>query len=272
MPRPRKIASGDQSAITGPGVVLPDNLVGRIVPTMPKTSQVYDVIRTAIVTLVLPPGSSINEKLICEQLQISRTPLREAILQLSVENLVLIVPNSGTFVTRINLQDVFDGQLVRDALEMKVVRLAAQKMNQVFERKLDFNLHQQRRLAADLEFDQFYELDEEFHSMICEFGSSARIWKIVNGAKAQLDRVRRLAFPAPSHLSVVLGEHTAIVNALKARDPDEAARGMKVHLDRVFDSIRRLIVDQADYFAAFSRAELDSFEINMRRSPKETAD
>jgi len=57
-------------------------------PALPKTAQVYDMMRRAIVGLELRPGEPVNEKLICEQLGISRTPLREAILQLHAERLV----------------------------------------------------------------------------------------------------------------------------------------------------------------------------------------
>jgi GntR family transcriptional regulator, rspAB operon transcriptional repressor len=233
---------------------------------LPKTSQVYEIIRKAIVGLALPPSSAINEKAICEQLEISRTPFREAILQLHSENLVTILPNSGTYVSRIDLQSVFDGQLVRDALEMKVVRLAAARMSPIFERQLDFNMHQQRHLAAELDYDGFHERDEAFHSMICEFGASMRVWRIVNGAKAQLDRVRRLAIPVPSHLEIVLAEHSAIVDGLKLRDSDAAAAAMKIHLDRVFKTIRRLIVEKHDYFAYNASDILDRYTSATERN------
>lgn len=238
---------------------LPPSLIAGIDPALPKTAQVYGIMRRAIVNLHLSPGSIVNERLICDQLGISRTPLREAILQLQVENLVSVVPNSGTYVSRIDLQSVFDGQLVRDALELKVVRLAATRMTPPFERALDFNIFQQKRMAQDTDYDGFYELDEAFHSMICEFGASAHIWKIINGAKAQLDRVRRLSFPLPSHLEVVLNEHVAVVDGLKLRDPDAAAAAMQVHLERVFTVIRRHIVERRDYFAADAASVLDGY-------------
>src|SRR3984885_1727199 len=264
MPRPRKIHANDEASAVPHESHSSVMFVAPLDPALPKTGQVYDAVRKAIVGLTLPPGSIINERGLCERFQISRTPLREAILQLQSENLVTVLPNSGTYVSRIDLQSVFDGQLVRDALEMKVVRLAAARMSPLFERQLDFNMHEQNRLAADLDYDGFYERDEAFHSMICEFGASARIWRIVNGAKAQLDRVRRLAFPAPTHLDIVLREHTAIVDGLKAHDPGAAAAAMKLHLDRVFDTIRRLIVEQSDYFSPWSPEELDSYESAMR--------
>ena len=238
---------------------LPAGFAGPLDAGAPKTAQAYATLRRAIVNLALPPGGPVNERAICDQLGISRTPLREAILQLQAENLVTVVPNSGTYVSRIDLQSVFDGQLVRDALEMKVVRLAASRVTPAFERALDFNLHQQRRLAQDGDHPAFYDLDEAFHAMICEQGASAQVWRIVHGAKAQLDRVRLLSFPIPNHLDVVLGEHTAIADGLRLRDPDAAAAAMKVHLDRVFTLIRRHVVERRDYFAADAAEALDGF-------------
>jgi GntR family transcriptional regulator, rspAB operon transcriptional repressor len=259
MARPRK--KDPQSEIEDRANIsaLPQSLIASIDPALPKTAQVYGIMRRAIVNLHLAPGSIVNERHLCDQLGISRTPLREAILQLQAENLVSVVPNSGTYVSKIDLQSVFDGQLVRDALELKVVRLAANRMTPQFERALDFNMHQQKRMAADLDYDGFYELDEAFHTMICEFGASSHIWKIVNGAKAQLDRVRRLSFPLPSHLEVVLNEHMAVVDGLKLRDPDAAADAMRVHIERVFMMIRRHIVERRDYFAADAGDVLDGY-------------
>jgi DNA-binding GntR family transcriptional regulator len=259
MARPRRrnpqVEPADEPDIS----TLPRSLASGIDPALPKTQQVYAIMRRAIVNLHLAPGSIVNERLICEKLGISRTPLREAILQLQSENLVSVVPNSGTFVSRIDLQSVFDGQLVREALELKVVRLAAIRMTPHFERALDFSMHQQRRMAADLDHDGFYELDEAFHTMICEFGASSYIWKIINGAKAQLDRVRRLSIPLPSHLDVVLSEHGAVVDGLKLRDPDAAAAAMQVHVERVFTMIRRHIVERRDYFAADAGEVLEGY-------------
>jgi len=257
MGRPRSSSlRGEDVAIP---VGLPDYVELRIDPALPKTSQVYEIMRSAIVNLHLSPGSSVNEKLICDQLGISRTPLREAILQLQAENLVSVVPNSGTYISRVDLQSVFDGHLVRDALELKVVRLAANRMTPQIERMLDFNMHQQRRMAQDQDYDGFYVLDDALHSLICATGASAHIWKIINGAKAQLDRVRRLSYPLPNHLDVVLAEHAAIVAGLESRDPDAAAAAMQVHLDRVFTMIRRHIVERRDYFAADAVAVLDAY-------------
>ena len=260
MARPKKSDPEAAPPDQGASSLLPASLIAGIDPALPKTAQVYGIMRRAIVNLHLAPGSIVNEKPICEQLGISRTPLREAILQLQAEKLVAVVPNSGTYVSRIDLQSVFDGQLVREALELRVVRLAARKMTPQFERALDFNMHQQQRMAGDIDYDGFYELDEAFHTMICEFGASAHIWKIINSAKAQLDRVRRMSYPLVSHLDVVMHEHAAVVDGLKRRDPDAAETAMRVHVHRVFTMIRRLTIARKDDFAADTTEVLDGYE------------
>ena len=78
-------------------------------------------------------------------------------------------------------------------------------------------------------------------------------------SEAQLDRVRRLSIPLPSHLEVVLNEHMAVVDGLKLRDPDAAEATMKTHIDRVFTMIRRHIVERRDYFAADAGEVLDGY-------------
>ncbi len=237
---------------------------GRLDRGSVKSAQVYGLIRQAIIQLTLPPGAAINEKAICERLGISRTPLREAVLQLTAENLVTVIPDTATRVAPIHLQDVFDGQLVRDALEMRVVRLAATRMSPEFEQRFDANVRRQAALAAARDFDGFYELDEEFHRLISECGASIKVWKIINGAKAQLDRVRRLVFPLNNHLDVVLEEHLNILDGLRRRDEEVAADAMQAHLNRVFDTIKILIAQKREYFSS------NSAEIVLRRGVRQT--
>lgn len=247
MPRPRKqVGTQDpQTAIP----VFPDWLLRLANDDQQRAAKAYAITRRAIIEMIFPPGSAINERQICEALDISRTPLREGLLKLQDESLVKIAPNSGTYISHIDLETVFEGHLIRSTLELQMVRLAAMRMNSEAERELDFNLYQQRRLAADNDQRRFYELDEAFHAQIAQIGASERVWRVINAAKAQLDRVRRLAFPLPGHLETVLAEHEAVVTGLKLRDPERAARAMDVHLSRVFDTVKMLIEQKKEFFS-----------------------
>ena len=111
-------------------------------------------------------------------------------------------------------------------------------------------MYQQKRLAAELDYDGFYELDEAFHSMICDYGASLRIWKIVYGAKGQLDRVRRLAFPLPMHLETVLTEHAAIADGLRLES--RRRRGNESPPRSTVRNIRTLLIERRDFFTSAS--------------------
>lgn len=262
MPRPRKDAADVRPH------PIPDFMAASaVLPNQPKAPQVYELMRRAIVNLAFPPDTALSEKLICERLGISRTPLREAMLQLQAESLVHVIPNNGTFVSPIDLQRLFDGQLVRDAIETRVVQFAAVKADAGFDRRLAGILEAQRAVAEEQDYDRFYELDEALHQAICEFGASSRLWRMVNGAKAQLDRVRRLAMPELGHLEVVLAEHAGIVDALAQRDPAAARRAMQAHLGRVFLTIRLLLEGRPEHFAPGSRAVFERLAELYRQDP-----
>lgn len=233
----------------------------------PRAGQVYSVIRRAIIEMVLPPGSLVDERRICDELSVSRTPLREALLRLHDEALVKIVPSTGTYVATIDLETVFEGQLVRRALEMQLVRLAALRMTADGEHRLDINMERQRRYAAIADFERFYTLDDELHAVIAEIGASPRLWRLVHASKAQLDRVRRLAFPMPNHLETVLQEHSDIVASLQARDPEGASQAMAIHLERVFAAIQTLIVEKQEVFSPGATSVLETYSRLLHERP-----
>ena len=86
--------------------------------------QVYQILYESIISLWLKPGQPLREKEICKQLQISRTPVREALLKLADERLIVILDRSGTYVSRINIEDVRESQFIRESMETATVRYA----------------------------------------------------------------------------------------------------------------------------------------------------
>lgn len=233
---------------------IPQSVLALYPEDQPRAARAYSIMRRAIIEMHLPPGSMIDERRICSELGISRTPLREALLKLQVESLVRIVPASGTYVSKIELETVFEGHLIRRALELETIRLAASRMSSSAERDIDFNLYRQRRAVEEQDHGRMYELDEEFHEILTEIGTSKRVWRVIHAAKAQLDRVRRLAFPLDSHLETILGEHETIVLGLKLREQDQAAEAMDVHLSRVFEAVKELIKQKRQLFTEDAEA------------------
>lgn len=233
-------ASGEISAEDVMDQIAPlfsaDQLDGRT----SKSAQVYELLRNAIIALKLPPDSAIVEKEICAQLGISRTPLREAILQLAKENLIKIAPSDGTFVNRIVLREVLQGQLVRDTIEMRLTRLAARNYKPDYEKDFELALFKQHAAAGREDVDEFFALDNEFHQLICKCAGFPDAWQTIHNATGQLDRTRRQAFPLEGHFAVVYAEHKEMFECIKRRDEDGAAAVFQIQLDSTFPSIEIL--------------------------------
>lgn len=204
---------------------------------LPKTTQVYEIIRNAIISMKLPPGAPIVDKEICQQLGISRTPLREAILQLSTESLVIVKPGGGTFVNHIILREVLEGQITRDTLEMRLVRLAARNFDPQFESEFEVALFRQKVAAERQDVDDFFALDNQFHRLICDCSGFPSGWRTIHGATGQLDRIRRHAFPAENHFFEVLDEHTKMYEYIRNRNEDGAAEIFQIQLDSTFPTL-----------------------------------
>lgn len=214
----------------------PDQLDGRT----SKSAQVYELLRNAIISLKMPPDSAVVEKDICAQLGISRTPLREAILQLAKESLIKIAPSDGTFVNKIILREVLQGQLVRDTIEMRLTQLAARNFKAEYEKDFELALFKQKAAGKRKDVDEFFALDNEFHRLICETAGFPDAWLAIHNATGQLDRVRRQAFPLEGHYSVVFDEHREIYERIRKRDEAGAAAVFQVQLDSTFPSIQIL--------------------------------
>ena len=210
---------------------------GRIDPRLPKATQIYELLRSAIIAMALPPGLQIPEREICERLAISRTPLREAMLQLATENLILVKPGGGTFVNRIVIQDVLDGQIVRDTLEVRLARLAARRFKPADAKAFELSLFSQKKAAKRKDVDEFFNLDNDFHRLICKCSGFSNGWRTLHMATGQLDRVRRLAFPIENNYAAVLVEHAAMFQALQRNDVKAVTEALQGQLDSIIGTI-----------------------------------
>lgn len=207
----------------------------------PRVDQIYDHLRAAIVRLRLRPGQVLHENRVAAQLGVSRSPVRDAVRRLAHEGLVEVFPQSGIFVAPIRIAEVQECQIVREALEIAVVKIAAQNATHAHKKTLQRLIEDQRDICAGRDYDAFYMADEKFHRAISDCAGTPRIWTIINNGKAQLDRVRRLAMPEPGQLKRILAEHSAVADAIACNDVDGAVSALQYHLDTVHTAISALI-------------------------------
>lgn len=213
-----------------------------------KADQIYEYLRRAIVRLDLLPGAPIQEKDIAERFDVSRTPVREALQKLSEEDLVDILPHSGTWVSRISFSVAEEGFILRRALEVESVRRAAELANEQDAQALGGSVARMRVILAEGRLEDYLEEDDAFHSLIAKISGYPRIWKFITLAKVHLDRMRQLSAPVPGHLAEVTEQHAAIAQAVQRGNAMQAELAMRIHLDSSFAVMSAMHAESAPLF------------------------
>jgi len=211
--------------------------------------QAYQFLRREIIDGRLPPRAPLSEQELAQQLGVSRTPVREALIKLADEGLVDIYPQFGTFVAPIKLPEVFNSQFVREALECAAVERAVERIDAAQAASLKQILDSQRKHQRAGERDAFFEADERMHQYLMTVAGHAAVWPLVESAKAQMDRVRHLSIRSELKLSSVIQEHSAIVDGVVRRDREGALEALRTHLRGLFRSVDALVNENRQYFA-----------------------
>ncbi len=197
-----------------------------------SSDRVFEELRTAIRNLALEPGQALSETELAAQLHVSRTPVREAISRLADVGLVVVVPQVGTSVSLIRLEDVRQAQFIRESLETAAFERACAPDRPDADH-LDALLDRQR-LACDAgDTEAFFAADEELHAGIFELSGFPGAWQAVQRSKLQLDRLRRLSLPQRDTIEQLIDEHQKIVDSLKQRRAAVGKRHVRRHARRV---------------------------------------
>lgn len=209
---------------------------------------VYEAIRGAIVSTELEPGQQISENELADKLGVSRTPVREALARLRDDQLVQIVPQLGTFVSRISVAGVDDAQFLREALECAAVRLVAASADADDVEELRELITRQEYARDASDAGEFYDLDDDFHSRICELSGRPIAWAIVARANGHLNRVRRLSLADPGYIAEMIVEHKVVLAAVAKGDPDAAEAALRHHLRMVLSDLPNIRHNHPEYF------------------------
>jgi len=214
-------------------------------PTLPRqgrggtTQRVHDIIREAVIALSFTPGEFIRKDAICRRLGVSRFPVSEALGRLAEEGFVEVLPQRGTRVRRLDILSCRQAMFIRQALEGEAVREVAGRGDDRLMARLDDCLHRQKLAVEQGDGTRFFEHDLAFHEILLSALGYERVKAVVEAARGSLDRTRLFLLRTPERQARSYLEHRAIVDALRARDPDAAQRAMKHHLDNSMNEIER---------------------------------
>lgn len=186
--------------------------------------QVYDYLREEFRMHKLKPGAIINMDITSKELGISKTPLREALLQLEMEGFVTIIPRRGIYVNSLTIKEIREFYQVIGALEGSAILECAEKMKKEDIDKMARYNDEMNKSLDNGNFDLFYEKNLSFHNSFINLTKNETLVKIVNNLKKRL-----YDFPRPDKWikeweEASTKEHDQLVGYLQSGDSTEAAR------------------------------------------------
>ena len=203
--------------------------------------HVYERLREAIINMNIYEDSAdlrLDERGLAEQLQVSRTPLREALTRLEQEGFVEIRPRKGVFVLRKTMVEILEMIVAWAALESMAARMAAETAQDAEIKALRAHAARHSESAASADLSEYSEANICFHQMILEMSGCKLLKSMADGLFVHMHAVRRRAMEEKDRASRSVVDHMGIIEALEARDADLAERLVREHTMRLHGHVQ----------------------------------
>ena len=184
--------------------------------------QVYEYLRDEMQTGNLLPGAPINLNEISQRLGISKTPLRDALIQLEVEGFVTIEPRRSVVVNPLTLQEVKNAYGVIGALEAAAIQEVFPRLTERHAGRLERLNEDQYKAIEDKDFDCYYQKNLEFHDLFLDLSENTILRRIISPIKLRLYDFPRRSYILDWELTN-LHEHEQFIKAIRQKDPHQAA-------------------------------------------------
>lgn len=196
---------------------------------MRLSEKAYHLIREKIIKLEMAPLSVVDEQILREELELGRTPIREALHRLSAEGLVTIAPRRGMFVAEISITDLGKIFEVRVTLEGLCARLAAERITQDQIAQMEMTLMDLDAIS-EADTETLMKIDERFHSLLYQATDNEFLIEILDRLHALSMRLWRLVLNNIADMRGAVKQHREITTALKAGDGKKAEELVCEHI------------------------------------------
>lgn len=212
--------------------------------------KAYYLIKNKILRAEYQPGNKISEKSIETDVQIGRTPVREALLHLRRDGLIKVIPQSGTFIALIDTHAALEAQFVRENIEKSIIMDSCGKISDHQAQILEDILNVQHRVLAKHDIEGFFESDERFHKMFYEITDKNLVWNWLQTLNIQLNRFRWLRLKVVDlNWDLLEQQHVQIFEAVKNNQPQQAGNLISAHLRLMLQEQTQLFQTFPEYFA-----------------------
>ncbi len=196
---------------------------------MNAKQSILEQLKTEILSLQCKPGTIISETSLAERFQLSRTPIRDILKQLSLENYIDIYPKKGNIVSYIDLESVEQIIYLRSALEKNILKDLSGKLSLRGLHELKAILASQKEcIDQNAGLEDFLHLDDAFHKTLFDLAGRLFLWEIIQQFNVHYVRYRKLHMMKKDKFTEILGEHERIVACL-AQDQLEQIEDLLHH-------------------------------------------
>jgi len=197
---------------------------------LPLRDVVFNTLRDAILTGKLVPGERLMENQLAEKLGVSRTPIREALRMLELENLVELVPRKGAQVLDMSEKDIVNVLEVRGVLEGLGASLACKKMKEEELAKLKETELEFERACETEDYEAIADIDERFHDIMFASTGNDKLIQIFNNLRIQLYRYRMAHVKLESSKADIITHHRGIIKAIENHLSEEGSQVAQEHI------------------------------------------
>lgn len=205
--------------------------------------QIYEIIKEDIINQTYQNNTVLNEKKISQELNVSKTPVREALKALEAEGWVEYVPYKGILVKQMSLADLQDVFRVRKALEVMVTESAVEKITPQLLQELKKSMQKQEALLENNDpiVTEFIDYDLEFHGILLKIAGSHLLADLIGQMRDKSKSFGMQAiFASRSRYTETIVEHRRIYDAVAAKDLQEAKSAMASHIDNTYEAVKAI--------------------------------
>lgn len=207
----------------------------------------FRVIKDNIINLEIKPGIMISEQDIAEELEISRTPVHEALQELSRTKIVDIMPQKGCRVSLIDMNLVNEAVFMRLTIESAITQEACNLATEKDIEALEENVILQNFYKTSGNFDKMMDLDNRFHEKMYQITDKMQCLYMVRLMNIHFDRLRELTLENGT-MDRIIEDHKAILQAIKSKNPDQAKEVLQSHLNHLYIDEKAIRKSHPDYF------------------------
>jgi len=208
-----------------------NDLTGVKTTAAPLSTDLFNRIKEDILSGKLKKDQKLIEQSICDEYKVSRTPVREALLQLEMEGLVEMIPNRGAYVLGLSARDMDDMFILRKIYEVQAVRWAIERITDEEMAQLEETFDFMEFYTMKNDVEKMLNINVNFHQTIYKASHNRMLSHLLSSYQAYIRHGRRSFDEKEEYLQTVLTEHRDIFQAFVNGDIEAGVRAMEIHMD-----------------------------------------